>query len=167
MAGGKVSFDICNLSRVWRVIATDVQTWGEASMSSQNEVPGGATIVITTGAEAKLFVNKGSAQDIRIEFIGNLEPVDLNDDGPAGKSAPDMSKAELDEATFSKQLAGHLYKQVHSGEIGKIVLIADPDTLGELRPLLHKEVQDAIVSELAKTLTNHSVDHIERSLRSA
>ena len=53
------------------------------------------------------------------------------------------------------------------GKIGKIVLIADPDTLGELRPLLHKEVQDAIVSELAKTLTNHSVDHIERSLRSA
>ncbi len=136
-------------------------------MGSQNGVPGGAAVVITTGTGAKMFVNKGSAQDISLAFTGSLEPSDLNDDGPAGKSAPDMSKAELDEATFSKQLASHLYKQVHSGKMDKIVLIADPDTLGELRPLLHKEVLDAIVSEMAKTLTNHSIDEIERSLRSS
>ena len=136
-------------------------------MGSKNEVPGGATIVVTTGAEAKLFINKGSAQDISLAFIGSLEPNDLNDDGPAGNSAPDMSKAELDEATFSKQLANHLFDQVHSGKMEKIVLVADPDTLGELRPLLHKEVHDAIVSELAKTLINHSINDIERSLRSS
>ena len=136
-------------------------------MGSKNEVPDGATIVVTTGAQAKLFINKGSAQDIKLAFIGSLEPSDLNDDGPAGKSAPDMSKAELDEATFSKQLAGHLFDQVHSGKMDKVVLIADPDTLGELRPLLHKEVQDAIVLELVKTLTNHSIRDIERSLRSS
>ena len=136
-------------------------------MSSQNQVPGGATIVITTGTEAKLFVNKGTAQDVSLAFSGDLQPRDLNDDGPAGKSAPDMPKAELDEATFSKQLANHLFKQVHSGNMDKIILIADPDTLGELRPLLHKEVQDAIVFEMAKTLTNQSTDEIERSLRSS
>lgn len=136
-------------------------------MSSKNQVPAGATIVITTGTEAKFFVNKGTPDDINLSFTGGLEPSDLNDDGPAGKSAPDMPKAELDEATFSKQLANHLFDTVHAGKMEQIVLVADPDTLGELRPLLHKEVKDAIVLELAKTLTNHSINDIERSLASS
>lgn len=135
-------------------------------MGSKNHVPAGATVIIATGAEAKFFINKGTAEDLKLSFIGALEPADLNDDGPAGKSAPDMPKPELDEATFSKQLANHLFDTVHSGKMNNIVLIADPDTLGEMRPLLHKEVQEAIVSQFAKTLTNHSISDIERSLRS-
>ena len=135
-------------------------------MSSQEQVPPGATVIIATGTEAKFFINKGTAQDLNLSFVGSLEPADLNDDGPAGKSAPDTPKAEHDEATFSKQLANHLFDVVHAGEMDRIVLVADPDTLGELRPLMHKEVQQAIVSEMAKTLINHSLADIEKSLQS-
>ena len=44
------------------------------------------------------------------------------------------------------------------------MLIADPKTLGQIRPTLHKEVQDRLVSEVAKTLTKASITHIQKAL---
>ena len=46
------------------------------------------------------------------------------------------------------------------------MLVADPDTLGEIRPILHQEVTQKITSEVAKTLINSPTDDIERSLSS-
>ena len=45
--------------------------------------------------------------------------------------------------------------------------MAPPATLGELRSKLHKEVQDKVVAEIDKTLTNHPIDKIERLLHEA
>ena len=66
------------------------------------------------------------------------------------------SDQETDEATFAKQLANELYRRVHSGNFAALVLIADPQTLGQVRPSLHKEVRDRLVSEMGKTLTKAS-----------
>lgn len=54
----------------------------------------------------------------------------------------------------------------HSGKYDKLILVADPGTLGQIRPSLHQEVSSKIVLELAKTLTNSSVADIERSIAS-
>ena len=45
-----------------------------------------------------------------------------------------------------------------------LILIADPQTLGEMRPSLHKEVQSRLISEIAKTLTKASVADIQKAL---
>jgi protein required for attachment to host cells len=45
-------------------------------------------------------------------------------------------------------------------------LVASPGVLGELRGKMHKEVADRVVGEVAKTLTNHPVDEIEKVLKS-
>ena len=68
------------------------------------------------------------------------------------------------EATFSKIIAEKLYERSHKGSFERLILIADPDTLGEIRPLLHQEVTDKIVLEQAKTLTNSPVEDIEKAL---
>ena len=133
-------------------------------MSATFPVPHGANVVIATGEMAKIFHNKGDKEYLTLEHIRDLTPQDLLDDGPSGKTAPEESKRELDEATFSKQLAEYLYRQAHSGKLPDFVLIADPDTLGEIRPLLHKEVQDKLLFSEAKTLINADMQQIERSL---
>ncbi len=46
-----------------------------------------------------------------------------------------------------------------------LILVADPGSLGEIRPLLHQEVTEKLVLEQAKTLINSPVEDIERSLR--
>ena len=107
-------------------------------------------VVVATGEEAKTF----RVKDGSLEHDGDWTPGDLADEGPAGKSPSEQSPRESMEATFSKIIAERLYAQSHKGDFERLILVADPDTLGEIRPLLHKEVTDKIVLEQAKTLTN-------------
>ena len=130
-------------------------------------IPSQTFVVVGDGEGARLFRNSGDAQSINLKSIGTLEPGNLADEGPSGKSPPDQSPRESMEATFSKKLAEHLYKIAYGKEAAHIVLILDPDTMGEVRPLLHKEVTDRLILELTKTLTNNPVDDIEKSLESA
>lgn len=128
--------------------------------------PPNAFIVITSGAEAKFFRNDGTARDIKLKHVGDLSPQNLDNEGPSGSRPPESSQQETDEATFAKQLAQHLYTKAHRGDFDHLVLVADPDTLGEIRPILHQEVTQKITSEVAKTLINSPTDDIERSLSS-
>lgn len=135
-------------------------------MSSQS-VPADALIVVGSGEGARLFRNSGDAANISLHSIGTLDPANMASEGPSGKIPPEMSGKEQMEATFSKQLAQHLYSMAHAGKYDDLVLVLDPDTLGEIRPLLHKEVEDKLAMELDKTLVNHSSDDIVRSLNAA
>ncbi len=124
--------------------------------------PEGTFVVIATGEEAKTFTIRNGS----LEHESDWGPDNLNDEGPSGKRPPESSPRETDEATFSKQIAERLYKLAHKGAFDHLILVADPDTLGEIRPLLHQEVTEKLVLERAKTLINSSVEDIERSLES-
>lgn len=130
-------------------------------------LPEQTTVVVATGEGAKFFTQDNGATEVSLTFSEDLEPGHLADQGPSGKSPPDMASKESMEATFSKILAQDLYRRAHDGQLAKLVLIADPGTLGEIRPLLHKEVTDRIILELDKTLVNAPVEDIERSIQAA
>ncbi|OYY70679.1 host attachment family protein [Sphingomonas sp. 28-63-12] len=124
------------------------------------KLPENTLVLVTTGEEAKLFrVDNGS-----LAHKDNWEPTDLADDGPGGSTPTDFSDKDLNEATFSKQIAERLYAMAHKGDFAKLVLIADPQTLGQIRPLLHMEVSDKIIAEYPKTFINAPVSDIERLL---
>jgi protein required for attachment to host cells len=127
-------------------------------------IPHKALIVVADGAHARFFRNAGRETNIHLSAEGELKPAHLLDDGPAGVRPKESSHQETDEATFAKQLAKELYRRAHSGDFEALVLIADPDTLGEIRPILHKEVQKRMVSEIAKTLTKASIEDIVKAL---
>ena len=54
-----------------------------------------------------------------------------------------------------------------AGRYGALVLVADPRTLGVLRPELHKAVQERLVAEVDKDLTGMPVSEIEAVLAAA
>lgn len=128
------------------------------------DIPHNALIVVADGSHARFFRNAGKEEKVHLTAHGELKPSHLKSDGPAGHRPKEQSHQSTDEATFAKQLAHDLYAKAHAGEYAALVLIADPHTLGELRPQLHKEVQSRIVREMHKTLTKASVADIERSL---
>ncbi|MDZ4790859.1 MAG: host attachment family protein [Hyphomicrobiales bacterium] len=128
------------------------------------KIPHKAMIVVADGTGAKFFRNSGREDTISLTAEGEFKPSDLEGEGPAGKRPPESTLQETDEATFAKLLANELYRRAHKGDFAALVLIADPQTLGQIRPLLHKEVQDALVAEIAKTLTNSTTDDIEKTL---
>lgn len=135
-------------------------------MSGKN-LPTDTLVVIATGAEATLYRNVGQSGGIELKADGSLTPKNLADEGPSGVRPPESSQRSNDEATFSKQLAEHLYKMAHAGKFSDLVIVADPTTLGELRPMLHQEVTDRIVLELNKTLINSSSEEIVKSIKNA
>ncbi len=117
-------------------------------------------IVVADGAGARFFRIPGHDAKLSLVAEGFLHPTHLESEGPSGKGPPERSRQENDEATFAKQLAHELYRRAHNNEFKSLILIADPQTLGQLRPLLHKEVVSRVTREIAKTLTKASYEDI-------
>lgn len=90
----------------------------------------------------------------------------VHESAGSGRSAyEDTDWHRLAKDRFADDLAGILYSLAHRGAFERIVLVAPPRVLGELREKMHKEVSDRVVAELHKTLTNHPLDRIETMLR--
>ncbi|MBA3487150.1 MAG: host attachment protein [Lysobacter sp.] len=130
---------------------------------SLGKIPPGTMVVVADGEGARVFRNVGDANSLTLQQQDLLELMNMNDDGPSS-SPPESTGKQLDEATFAKQLALRLNEGALKNRYAHLVLIADPQTLGRMRPLLHKEVQDRMLGEIAKTLTNSPREDIERAL---
>ena len=129
-----------------------------------DKIPHNALVVVADGTKARFFRNTSQDLSVTLKADGELQPAHLDNAGPSGKRPHESTSQETDEATFAKQLAKELYRRAHQGDFAALVLIADPQTLGQLRPLLHKEVQSRLVSEHGKTLTKASIADIQRTL---
>lgn len=127
-------------------------------------IPHKALIVVADGTHARFFRNMGRETKLQLSAEGELKPAHLLHEGPAGRRPKDSSPQETDEATFAKQLAQELFRRVQNRDFEALILIADPQTLGEIRPSLHKEVQSRLKSEIAKTLTKASIADIQNAL---
>lgn len=93
---------------------------------------------------------------------GANRPGRMNDGGMGQRSAlDDTDWHELQKERFAADLAEKLYAEAHRGAFERLVLVAAPKVLGDLRAALHKEVADKIVAEIPKTLTNHPIAQIE------
>ena len=130
-------------------------------------VPHNTLIVVGTGEGANFYRNAGKNGELKLQHSKDLEPGNLADQGPAGKQPPDTSAKESMEATFAKILANHLYDLAQQHKFDKLILVLDPDALGETRPSLHVSVTDKIMLELPKTLINSPTDQIEKSIQAA
>ncbi|MDY8110378.1 host attachment family protein [Fulvimarina sp. 2208YS6-2-32] len=82
-------------------------------------------------------------------------------DNPHSSAFQDTDWHELAKDRFAAELGEILYKMAYRKRFDRIVLVASPSTLGELRGQLHKEVSDRVVGEVAKDLTNHPIGKIE------
>lgn len=129
-----------------------------------NKIATDTLIVVADGRGARVFRNKGTARALALHQEDLMELMNANDDGPAGAVPPETGGQELEEATFAKQLAQRLNDGALNHRYQRLVLVADPQTLGQIRPLLHDEVRARLLGEVAKTLTNSPVEDIQRAL---
>ena len=134
---------------------------------SKHTVPPDALVVVADGAKALLLRNTGTGSDLSLKEEQRITPKSLSAEGhqgPSGSRPEDQTVKQTDEATFAKQLADALYAMRHKGDYKQLVLIADPQTLGQMRECLHKEVEASMVFTLSKDYTNQSVRDIEKAL---
>jgi protein required for attachment to host cells len=141
----------------------------------------GIWVLVADGEKALFLRNEGDGLYPNLTVIRELSeenpptheqgtdrPGRFNDGPSAHRSAVDDTDwHRIAKERFADDIAEKLYKAAHRGDYDRLVVIAPPLVLGELRKKVHKEVGDRIVAEFAKTLTNHSVPDIEKSLMAA
>lgn len=141
-------------------------------------LPRGAWVLIADGEKALFLRNVGDDMDMNLEVIRKDEqdnpkaqdwaanrPGRMHDTGPGHKSAVDDTDwHELEKERFAKEVAEHLYSKAHAGAFDKLVIAASRPVLSALRSAMHKEVQDKIMLDVPKVLTNHPLDEVERRI---
>jgi protein required for attachment to host cells len=123
-----------------------------------------ALIVVADGHKAILFRDEGTDGNVSLREERRLTPRDLANEGPSGSRPTEQSPKQTDEATFAKQLAQALYEMLQKSEFDQMVLMADPQTLGQLRSAMHKSVEASVARSVPKNFTNHSVDDIAKAV---
>ena len=129
-------------------------------------VPKDTLVIVADGGGARVLRNAGAVFDPKLVEEKVLAPQDLDDDGPAGPIPTETRGEEIDEATFAKQLANWLNARALRQEFDSLVLRADPQTLGQIRRSLHKEVNDRLIASIDKNMTNAPIGDIARVLSS-
>lgn len=135
-------------------------------------------VLVADGEKALFLKNEGDAEypDLRVvremhddnpptREQGTDKPGRMDDGGPMNKSAvAETDWHRIEKERFADEIAERLYKMAHRGRFEHIVLVAPPLVLGEMRKKLHKEVEQRVSGEVAKTLTNHTISDIEKNL---
>lgn len=136
----------------------------------------GTFVVVADGEKALFLRNVGDAEYPNLEVVREIEhpnPPSREQGTDRPGRFPDMGTAShrsaveetdwhrLEKERFAKELSERLYKLAHAGHFERLVVVAPPRILGELRKDFHKEVADRVVAEIGKDLTHHTVDRIE------
>ena len=131
------------------------------------KIPSGAWVVVADGGQARLFHNVGKQDSLQLkqEALIHSDTTNEQAQGPSGHRPPEEGLGQAEEATFAKQLVHRLNAAALKHEFEHLFLIADPKTLGEIRPQLHGETSRRLIGELAKTLTHSTLDEIEGILK--
>lgn len=129
-------------------------------------VPKDTLVIVADGGGARVLRNVGAAFSPELVQDEVLTPQNLNDDGPAGPIPTETRGEEIDEATFAKQVANWLNARALRQGFDNLVLMADPQTLGQIRRSLHAEVTGRLIAEIDKNLTNAPLEDVTRALSS-
>lgn len=145
------------------------------------KMPNGTFVVVADGRKMLFFRNEGDEDYPQLELDNKRQ----QDNPPnrelkaneAGRSFSSGSHArskmedtdfhQLEEDRFAAETADLLYKRAHSNDFEKLLIIAPPRTLGELRKHYHKEVADRLIGEIDKDLTGHTIVEIEKIVQAS
>ena len=143
-------------------------------------LPHDALVLVADGRKALFLRNRGDEQRIDLRTASHRTREDRKDSdiktapagqspAPAGTGLPGGTMGEPDfhqqeEDRFAHDLAEKVNAMALDGQFDALVVVAPARTIGELRPLWHKEVGARIVGEHVKEMTDRPIPDIEALL---
>lgn len=133
------------------------------------QLPKGATVAVADGEKFNLYRNAGDEAELKLTDLAH-DPVNADHQGSTpgrhGSSAnPDGGQDKEDG--FSAGVVDLLNKKVLAGDISALLIIAAPRTLGAIRPQYHARLSAVLVGEIAKDLTGHSLQDVQKAIATA
>lgn len=140
-----------------------------------------AMVLVADGRKMLFFRNKGDrmAPNLEAEAVKVQEnPYDRDQasDAPGrafnsvGSHRSAMQQTdfhEQEETRFAVEATELLKRRALANDFDKLIIVAPPTALGQMRKRYHKEVQSRLVGEIAKDLANHPVPEIEKIIAQA
>lgn len=138
-------------------------------------LPKNAGVIVADGEKYLVLRNHGEGLriDLKVEE-SHAEPTpshtaEMGSDRPGRFARPGGAARETVEETdwkrlakeeFAATLAGHVNRAVRDGTFEKLVVVADPRTLGVLRTQFDAGARAAVIREIEGDYTRHTVSDI-------
>lgn len=131
-------------------------------------LPAQSLVAVVDGEKLALFRNEGSAIEIRLEAV-EAPPLEDRVVGSPGRIFSDANPDNDTQAEdgHAMSVAQALNNWALKNRFDKLVVIAAPKTMGELRKHWHKQVEGSIIGEITKTLTGRSTEDIVKAIEAA
>ncbi|MFD1611527.1 host attachment family protein [Sphingomonas tabacisoli] len=149
------------------------------------QIPHDSYVLVADGQKMLFFRNQGDEVFPNLEVVSaaehpDAETRDQGTDEPGRSAAGGAARASgmgvkagrsaysetdfhtLEEQHFAADAAEMLKKRALANEFEKLLIVAPPSTLGDLRKHYHKEIEQRLIGEIPKDLTNHPVSEIEK-----
>ena len=126
-----------------------------------------AHVALVDGETFTLFRNEGQIFEPKLAKEDNPD-LDVTNFSAGVRHQDDigreLGRTQLDELAHGAAVAEWLNAKAISGEIGDILIIADPKSLGEMRQHYHSELEKRLIGEIDKTLTGQPVEKLEKAI---
>lgn len=132
--------------------------------------PHNTLVALANGERFVLMRNAGQAFEPKLEKVEEIDllltnfSAGIRHHDPAGQRT---GSTDIDELAHGAAIAEWLNDRALKGELGDIIIAADPKTLGQIRQRCHKETQRRIIGEIGKDLVNQPAEAIERAITTA
>ena len=130
-------------------------------------LPTDTIVAVADGEKLALFRNTGTETEMSLVAAADQDVDPVSGAGGSNSSSSNPDESRVEEAGFATGIVDMLNKRVLAGKFSNIVIIAAPKTLGEMRKHYHKKLEEALLGEIAKDLTGHSIADIEKSIHAA
>lgn len=120
------------------------------------QIPGNAHVAIVDGQRFLLMRNGGTAMEPRLELVDEPDVSEFGESGAVGHHDTDAKSDAYrtqDKLDHAAGVAGWLNHAALQHRIEALLIVADRDTLGEMRRHYHKATEAIVLAELDKQLT--------------
>lgn len=138
-------------------------------------LPHGTVFAIVDGEKFELYRNTGMEAEPELTALDTPQ-LDATNYSAAARDHDKISRFQagapkdrldkMEEAAHVTAVAQWLNAQVLNREIDKLVVVADPKSLGQMRRYYHKELEGVLLGEVAKNLAGRPTQEIVRVLQS-
>jgi protein required for attachment to host cells len=144
-------------------------------------IPHDAIVLVANGQKALLLHNKGdekflslSAERVLVDDNPMTHQQGADRAGRAFKRAATHSRSamettdwhEIEKHRFAREIAAIMKEVSGARSTEAVILVAPPRVLVDLRYGLRRDTRHRVIAEIAKDLTKHSIEEIERYLGS-
>lgn len=133
------------------------------------KLPANAHVAIVDGENFLLMHNCGTTADPVLESDGRIGVEETNKSAGQREheSAHRRGGEPHDRAAHAAGVAEWLNHEVQTRKIGQLLVIADRDTLGEMRRHYHRETEGVLLGEMDQLLTGMPGPDILKAIAAA